>query len=152
IETVPAAEGDDSVTARFSVTNTIDGEHGKIVDGMLYVQVAVTGEGNAGGTVTAADTDGNPLAVATVTNPAGLPEGTYYAIAVGEDGSTVEVTYHAPDGQTLQPGSIEFIALVQSQEKDATNVVTATEAGAEIIEVINNGVEVISEPVRGEET
>ncbi|MGI9377454.1 MAG: tandem-95 repeat protein, partial [Tsuneonella suprasediminis] len=141
-------EGTDSVVATIAVSDPADGAFGQIVDGKVYVQVATTN--NDGGTVT--DAGGLEVPLTTVTGVAGVPDGDYYVLDVGTDGGAVELTYTAATGDTLVPGDVTFTAIAQTQEVGAANIETASSSGTAVVEIANNGVTVISQPVVGDES
>ncbi|MAW91609.1 MAG: hypothetical protein CL574_11065 [Altererythrobacter sp.] len=141
-------EGTDSLTATISVQNPADGSFGQVVEGKLYVQLSTVA--NDAGVVS--DSSGNALALTTVTGVAGVPDGDYYVVNVASSGGSVDLTYTVPDPQTLQPGSVSFTAYAQSREVAAGNTVTSTASETAMVEIVNNGVTVSSEPVTGDES
>ena len=142
-------EGQNSVTVTISAESIIDGTHGTIVEGKLYVQMDVDGAGNAGGTLT--DSAGNTLTLEAVTGIEGVPDGNYYVVNVSETGGSVDLTYQAPEDKVLKPGSVKFDAWAQTQENGAANTETSHTSGTAEIKIINNGVTVKSTPVSGNE-
>lgn len=139
-------EGTDSVTASIDVGTSVDGIHGQIVGGLLYVQVMTAN--NDGGTVT--DASGDPLALTAVSGVDGVPDGDYYVIDVGAAGGSTELSYTAADS-TLEPGSVTFTAYAQTQETGAGNVASASASETAQVVLANNGVTVDSNPVTGSE-
>ena len=146
VTTSDVGEGETSVTATITAEATIDGSHGQIVDGLLYVEVA--NSNNPGGTVT--DGAGNTLVLTTVSGVEGVPDGDYYVIDVGATGGSVELTYTAADG-TLEPGDVTFTAHARTQETGAANQETASASETAAVEIVNNGITVTSEAVSGSE-
>ncbi|HET6537282.1 MAG TPA: Ig-like domain-containing protein [Sphingopyxis sp.] len=138
IDVADVAEGQTSVTATITAGEG-DGGHGVIVDGKLYVQV--TTNGNDGGTVSVGGVVVNKTSVSGI---ADIDDGDYYVIDIGVDGGTVDITYTAPSGSTLQPGDVTFDATVQVKEKDASNIVTTDTSETADVVIINNGVTVES--------
>ncbi len=141
-------EGLTSVTATISVSDVADGAYGTIVDGKLYVQVSTTH--NDGGTLS--DSLGNPLMTTAVNGVPGIADGDYYVIDVGVAGGSVELTYTAASGSTLQPGDVTFAAWARTQETGAGNVALASATGTAAVVIVNNGVAVTSQPVTGNES
>ena len=140
-------EGQTELNATITVSNPIDGADGEIVGGIAYVQVGNTG--NPGGVVS--DSVGTPLTLTAVSGVAGVPDGDYYIVNVGSSGGSVDLTYTAAGGSTLQPGDVTFTAIAQTQETGAANVATASGTDTGAVVIANNGVTVTSNPATGNE-
>ena len=151
--TVDAAdvdEGSDSIVVDISVSNPRDGnEHGRIIDGTLYLRVDADA-GNGGGTLSVQG--GGELAATPVAGVSGVPDGDYYLIDVGTAGGMVSLVYEPAEGESLQPGSVSFHAYARTQEDNATNTVTAGTTDTATVAIAHNGVTVSgNEPWTGSE-
>ena len=148
VEVASVEEGTESLSAAITVSNPSDGAFGQIVEGKVYVQVRTNN--NDGGTIT--DANGAEVSPTAVSGVPGVPDGDYYVLDVGMAGGSVELTYTAATGQALLPGDVTFTAIAQTQEDGAANVGTASSSGTATVEIANNGVIVLSEPVVGRES
>ena len=139
------AEGVDSVSAVIDVQLPSDAPFGQVVNGRLYVQVSTTN--NDGGTVT--DGSGAVVPPSAVSGVPGITDGTYYVIDVGAAGGSVELTYAAATGVTLNPGDVTFTAYAQTQETGAGNIASASASDTAAVEIANNGVTGTNQAVAG---
>ena len=132
-------EGTGAITAHITVDTPKDGEHGRIVDGNLYVRVETSG-GNAGGTLSLSD--GTVLATQAIAGVAGVPDGDYVVLDVGAGGGSVDLVYAPATGHMLQPGAVSFHAHARTTETGAANTASVSASDTATIAIANNGVTV----------
>ena len=134
-------EGATAITSSITL-DPADGSFGKVVDGKMYVQV------NAAGTTDAME--GGQLYITGSTTPLVL-HGDFYVIDIGENGGTVDLTYTMPNGEKTVPGNVSFTAYANVQE-DGADVKAVSVTGSVEVQLINNGVNVVSQNFIGNES
>ena len=146
--------GDGATAITSSITlDPADGSFGKVVDGKMYVQV------NAADTTDAME--GGQLYITGSTTPLvlqrvdidgnGTTDGDFYVIDIDENGGTVDLTYTMPNGEKTVPGNVSFTAYANVQEDDA-DVKAVSVTGSVEVQLINNGVNVVSQNFIGNES
>ena len=146
--------GDGATAITSSITlDPADGSFGKVVDGKMYVQVnaADTTDAMEGGQlyITGSTT---PLVLQSVDiDGDGTTDGDFYVIDIDENGGTVDLTYTMPNGEKTVPGNVSFTAYANVQEDDA-DVKAVSVTGSVEVQLINNGVNVVSQNFIGNES
>ena len=145
-------EGATAITSSITL-DPADGSFGKVVDGKMYVQV------NAADTTDAME--GGQLYITGSTTPLvlqrvdidgnGTTDGDFYVIDIDENGGTVDLTYTMPNGEKTVPGNVSFTAYANVQEDDA-DVKAVSVTGSVEVQLINNGVNVVSQNFIGNES
>ena len=145
-------EGATAITSSITL-DPADGSFGKVVDGKMYVQVnaADTTDAMEGGQlyITGSTT---PLVLQSVDiDGDGTTDGDFYVIDIGENGGTVDLTYTMPNGEKTVPGNVSFTAYANVQE-DGADVKAVSVTGSVEVQLINNGVNVVSQNFIGNES
>ena len=145
-------EGATAITSSITL-DPADGSFGKVVDGKMYVQVnaADTTDAMEGGQlyITGSTT---PLVLQSVDiDGNGTTDGDFYVIDIGENGGTVDLTYTMPNGEKTVPGNVSFTAYANVQE-DGADVKAVSVTGSVEVQLINNGVNVVSQNFIGNES
>ena len=145
-------EGATAITSSITL-DPADGSFGKVVDGKMYVQVnaADTTDAMEGGQlyITGSTT---PLVLQSVDiDGDGTTDGDFYVIDIDENGGTVDLTYTMPNGEKTVPGNVSFTAYANVQEDDA-DVKAVSVTGSVEVQLINNGVNVVSQNFIGNES
>ncbi|MDT0231599.1 DUF5801 repeats-in-toxin domain-containing protein [Acinetobacter sp. RRD8] len=145
-------EGATAITSSITL-DPADGSFGKVVDGKMYVQVnaADTTDAMEGGQlyITGSTT---PLVLQSVDiDGEGTTDGDFYVIDIGENGGTVDLTYTMPNGEKTVPGNVSFTAYANVQE-DGADVKAVSVTGSVEVQLINNGVNVVSQNFIGNES
>jgi hypothetical protein len=144
--------GDGATAITSSITlDPADGSFGKVVDGKMYVQVnaADTTDAMEGGQlyITGSTT---PLVLQSVDiDGDGTTDGDFYVIDIDENGGTVDL--YMPNGEKTVPGNVSFTAYANVQEDDA-DVKAVSVTGLVEVQLINNGVNVVSQNFIGNES
>ncbi|WP_417618719.1 hypothetical protein [Oceanisphaera sp.] len=145
------SEGADSIPLKVSVDTGVDGTDGKIVDGQLYLQLDPA---DPGGLLIHNDLT---LSLTNVAGVAGVQEGDYYVIDVGASGGEFILTYKPTK---VSAGTLAFKAYVQTREDDAqglpdgapqTQIVTKETSAQVTVHISNEGVEVTTDDISGNE-
>ncbi|MCG6651856.1 hypothetical protein GHT87_15670, partial [Acinetobacter baumannii] len=145
-------EGATAITSSITL-DPADGSFGKVVDGKMYVQVnaADTTDAMEGGQlyITGSTT---PLVLQSVDiDGDGTTDGEFYVIDIDENGGTVGLTYTMPNGEKTVPGNVSFTAYAKVQE-DGADVKAVSVKGSVEVQLINNGVNVVSQNFIGNES
>ena len=145
-------EGATAITSSITL-DPADGSFGKVVDGKMYVQVngADTTDAMEGGQlyITGSTT---PLVLQSVDiDGDGTTDGDFYVIDIGENGGIVDLTYTMPNGEKTVPGNVSFTAYANVQE-DGADVKAVSVTGSVEVQLINNGVNVVSQNFIGNES
>ena len=145
-------EGATEITSSITL-DPADGSFGKVVDGKMYVQVnaADTTDAMEGGQlyITGSTT---PLVLQSVDiDGDGTTDGDFYVIDIGENGGIVDLTYTMPNGEKTVPGNVSFTAYANVQE-DGADVKAVSVTGSVEVQLINNGVNVVSQNFIGNES
>ncbi|RKG31655.1 hypothetical protein D7V21_13335, partial [Acinetobacter guerrae] len=145
-------EGATAITGSITL-DPADGDFGKVVDGKMYVQVnaADTTDAMEGGQLYITGTT-TPLVLQSVDiDGDGTVDGDFYVIDIGENGGTVDLTYTMPNGEKTVPGNVSFTAYANVQE-DGADVKKVSVTGSVEVQLINNGVNVVSQNFMGYES
>ncbi|MGE6439928.1 VCBS domain-containing protein [Psychrobacter sp. NPDC078409] len=115
-------EEDAEKTLTLNLTNTVDVGNVEVIGGNVYLQFADSASING----TLRDTNGEPLD--TVSNPTGLPVGTYFALPVGTDNPTSVSFNFVPepneDGATAIEAYVVHKETTDISDHDTTTLVS----------------------------
>ncbi|RNA65156.1 hypothetical protein CR163_007930 [Prosthecochloris sp. ZM_2] len=113
ITAADVGEEDQSAMITVRLENDADDSHTILQDDKLYIQLDESGMTEAGGSL-ALDSGGSGMI--TVTNPAGLPEGSYYEISGVTYGNEVKLTYTSANDDAS--GSVRVSGYVLTSEEN----------------------------------
>ncbi|MCK6404731.1 MAG: retention module-containing protein [Rhodocyclaceae bacterium] len=143
VTTAVGAAEDAAASISLTLANPEDGAASQVIGGKVYVSVNESGMTANGGVLSVG---GVPLA--TETNPAGLPPGTYYVVPGVGSTSALALQYQ---GAANASGTMAYTAYVLGQENNATNVTTSQISGSVTISPVTDTVTISAPNVTGSE-